>query len=124
MRGKRWFQVVRKTSFERPWQMETAEGMRWAILFCLTVYTLFCVASAYADHPGWSQVNKDGFVSGFGPTTGTDLFVFDGKLFAHNDNGFFLMENPSRKKWTKLSPPIPPAGPGATPEGVRVLGSC
>jgi hypothetical protein len=73
---------------------------------------LISVAFADAPPPGWRQVNQNGF--GYGPTSsGTFLFVFDDRLFAYNDHGWFRMENPVTKTWTQLTPPNPPNGPGS-----------
>ncbi len=66
--------------------------------------------------PGWDQVNQDGFVPGQGPTSsGTELFRFDGRLYALNEFGLFRMDNPATRLWTQVNPPAAPSGPGAVP---------
>jgi hypothetical protein len=111
-----------------PKKSETSISDRipWKILFsCLTVLIVcnfLSLSHADGPPPGWRQVNEDGFVSGLAPTDNIHLFVFDEKLYAHNANGFFRMNNPITKSWTKLTPPSPPSGPGPAPDKLIVLG--
>ncbi len=51
----------------------------------------------------WTQVNKNGFVNNYGPTTeGSRLFVFDGALYAYNENGLFRMETSPCVRWARI----------------------
>lgn len=83
---------------------------------CLLVgFMLGLLPAAYAGLPpaGWYKTNLDGFAVGAGPSAdGTKLFTFDDTLYAWNDQGLYRMEDPFTRKWIKLSPPPPPAGPG------------
>ncbi len=105
--------IVRKKSFGK------------FILHCLLVgFMLGLLPAAYAGLPpaGWYKTNLDGFAAGAGPSSnGTKLFTFDDTLYAWNDQGLYRMEDPFAKKWTKLSPPPPPAGPGNA-QGYLVAG--
>jgi hypothetical protein len=62
---------------------------------------------------GWYQVNEDGFIPGRLPSD-TNLFTFDGVLFAFDGESVFLMNDPITKDWTELTISVPPAGPGPT----------
>ncbi len=86
------------------------------MVYALLGLTSLSHGAAPDPPPGWYQVNQDGFVSGLGGSDeGTRLFVFNNKLYAINSQGFFSMQDPVLRNWTKLTPPIPPAGPGPTP---------
>jgi hypothetical protein len=65
----------------------------------------------------WHQVNEDGFF-GHPPTQdGTSLFIFDKKLYAHNEYGLFRMENAVCAVWKKVPTLVSPGDWGFTPLG-------
>lgn len=88
------------------------------------IAVLSLILAAFADAPpeGWRQVNEDGFV-GYGETSsGTDLFVFDGVLYALNEQGWFRMDDPITRVWTQFNPYYYPYGPGPLPDKVKPIG--
>lgn len=81
-------------------------------VFCI-VLTLASAALAGEPPLGWHQVNDDGFIAGRAPSDwGTNLFAFNGALFAFDGDSVFRMQDPTTRDWAKLTISAPPAGPG------------
>jgi hypothetical protein len=70
----------------------------------------------------WYRVNYNGFISGYGPSNGVYLFVFEKNMYAYNDDGVFLLKDPIVKDWAQLNLPDPPSGPGDTPDLFMAFG--
>ena len=125
MESKKWIEWTGKESPKKS-EVSISELIPWKILFsyltALIVISIFSLSHAGAPPPGWRQVNRDGFISGFGPNNETDLFVFNEELYAFNGNGLFRMNNPLTRNWTKLSLPYPPFARGQLPSQLIVLG--
>lgn len=69
-----------------------------------------------APPAGWRQVNVDGFGVSTGFTS-TRLFVCGDNLFAHNDDGLFVMASAAKRVWNKVMLPGSPQGASFTPLG-------